>query len=284
MSLTGIYCVVSSARPLPCLPSLQKLSLDDSLPSDVEHGDVDVVSLPKLRTIKIKDDVGPCTSFLQYVKLSSPTHFCLHLLATSLGETGGSEALFQVLSTHLHVDDKAYYMDRFILHTEPAFFWSGQICRIVGSLPCLGNAFEDVDIDIALQTYRNEESPAVEHCLTCALRYLPLRNVSELALCVPTQLSYSFWMVVLPTAFPTLSEVAFTAETMPLFFSAYAGFFRRREAQGDYRQTIPFQRLKRITCALLRGFSNDVKSVLDTLADAPVPWIELVHETCDWKL
>lgn len=63
--------------------------------------------------------------------------------------------------------------------TQPAFFWSGQICRIVGALPWLGDSFEDVIIDTALQTFRHEEAPAVEHCLTCGL---PLRNVSELAL------------------------------------------------------------------------------------------------------
>ncbi|KAF4575466.1 hypothetical protein EYR40_004795 [Pleurotus pulmonarius] len=275
----------SFIQSLQNMPSLQKLSLNDSLPSDVEHGNVDVnvVSLPKLRIVKIKDNVGPCTLFLQYVKLSF-THFHLHLQAPSLGETGGSEALFQALSTHLHVDDKGYYMDRFILHTEQATPWSGQICRIVGSLPCLGNALEDVDIDIALQTYSNEESLAVEYCLTCALRHLNLRNVSELALCVPIPLSYSFWMVVLPTAFPTLSEIAFTAETMTLFFDAYAEFFRSQEGRSDFGRVIPFKRLKRITCDLSRGFGNNVTSVLDTLEGTIAPWTELVHEKCCWKL
>ncbi|KAJ8698985.1 hypothetical protein PTI98_005628 [Pleurotus ostreatus] len=245
--------------------SLQKLALWHSLPSDVQckprH---DVVILPHLREFICEDALIACLAFLRYVK-SSPVYMKLKLSTTSLGRKGGSEALFQAFSSRTRVAPNVF-----------------------GYLPSLEDPWEEVHIDILLQTSEEDDLAALEHCVAGVMKHLPLGHVTVLHFDVPPYLtlSYAFWMDVFPAAFPRLSRLVLGNGVVHSLFTALETFFKTEHGDRDVytrKVEVPFPRVKQISCDFSAGFSHSVKYVLEACRAAGF-WFDLVHKLSDYSV
>lgn len=271
---------------LQSMGSLQKLALWHSLPSDVQckprH---DVVSLPHLREFICEDALIACLAFLRYVK-SSPVYMELKLSTTSLGRKGDSEALFQAFSSRIRVAPNVP-SDPFKIKLYDIYD-SDRVCKVFGYLPSLEDPWEEVRIDILLQTSQEDDLAALEHCVAGVMKHLPLGHVTVLHFDVPPYLtlSYAFWMDVFPAAFPRLSRLVLGNRVVHSLFTALETFFKTEHGDRDvYRRKVevPFPRVKQISCDFSAGFSHSVKYVLEACRAAGF-WFDLVHKLSDYSV
>ncbi|KDQ29868.1 hypothetical protein PLEOSDRAFT_1083401 [Pleurotus ostreatus PC15] len=243
---------------LQSMGSLQKLALWHSLPSDVQckprH---DVVILPHLREFICEDALIACLAFLRYVK-SSPVYMELKLSTTSLGRKGGSEALFQAFSSRIRVAPNVP-SDPFKIKLYDIYD-SDRVCKVFGYLPSLEDPWEEVHIDILLQTSQEDDLAALEHSVAGVMKHLPLGHVTVLHFDVPPYLtlSYAFWMDVFPAAFPRLSRLVLGNRVVHSLFTALETFFKTEHGDRDVytrKVEVPLPRVKQISCDFSAGFS-----------------------------
>lgn len=252
--------------------SLQELKLFDALPRTILVNSLEIVDLPCLRVIEIDDDIRACTSFFQNI-MASLTTVKLHLQSTTPGEVDG---FFQALSTLIHVAPEMP-SKRLSISVSDAGLYFGRTFKMDGPLPWLEDPDEEVWLDITLQANRGNDL-AVEQCVSSAIKHLPLGCVHELALDVSTmRLSSTFWMDALPSAAPKLYSLKLGKGTMSSFFSAYARFFKTHPVtDAGPRITVPYKRLREVSCDFTAQFPAKIKYVLESSWRAGHAF-ELVH-------
>ncbi|KAF4575469.1 hypothetical protein EYR40_004792 [Pleurotus pulmonarius] len=270
---------------LQTMPSLQKLTLAHSLPSDVQFKPrLDVVSLPCLEKFVCEDTLIPCLAFLRYVK-ASLVSMELKLSATSLGKRGGSEALFQACSKRIRPVAPDAPSDPFEIKLYDLYN-SDRVCKVLGYLPLLGNRWGEVHIEILIYAGQEENTVALEQCVTGVMKHLPLGHVKELFFNVPPYLtlSYAFWMEVFPDAFPGLSRLVLANRVVHSLFAALEMFFKTEQGlDGGCKRNVdvPFPSVREISCDFSDGFSPSVKCVLESCRKAGL-WFDLVHKFFDF--